>query len=384
MKAIAFYLPQFHPIPENDRWWGPGFTEWTNVAKARPRFKGHYQPHIPADLGFYDLRLRETREDQAALAQRYGISGFCYYHYWFNGKLLLEKPAQAMLEEGTPNFPFCFCWANETWSRRWDGQEQEILVAQDLLNYDPQAHFAYLGKAFTDARYIRVDGKPVFIVYRIDQFPDIAATTAQWRKAAADLKMPGIYLCAVRSHMHTLSDEETIAMGFDAIVGFEPHSRTMLRQSTLGYLHYLLPRTINYFVRRLGLGRYVPEFSVINRFDYRELMRTATHAPASEVTFFPSVIPSWDNAARRKSGATVIQNDDAQLFEQWLRDASRRVEDYPADQQLVFINAWNEWAEGCHLEPDQRNGHRFLEAVARVFIKDKSHAGERKEDTLHD
>lgn len=383
MKAIAFYLPQFHPIPENDRWWGPGFTEWTNVAKARPRFAGHYQPHIPADLGFYDLRLRETREDQAALAQRYGIGGFCYYHYWFSGQLLLEKPAQAMLDEATPDFPFCFCWANETWSRRWDGQEQEILVAQDLSTYDPQAHFAYLGKAFADTRYIRVDGKPVFMVYRIDQFPDIAATIAQWRRAAADMELPGIYLCAVRSHMHTLSEEETIALGFDAIVGFEPHSRTMLHQSKLGYLRYLVPRTINYFVRRLGLGRYVPEFSVMNRFDYRELMRTATQAPASQVTFFPSVIPSWDNSARRKSGATVIQNDDAQLFEQWLRDASRRVADYPADEQLVFINAWNEWAEGCHLEPDQRNGHRFLEAVARVFGKDKASLGERKEGMQH-
>ncbi len=371
MKAIAFYLPQFHPIAENDSWWGPGFTEWTNVAKARPRFRGHYQPHIPADLGFYDLRLRETREAQAALAMQYGIGGFCYYHYWFNGKLLLERPAQAMLEDGTPDFPFCFCWANETWSRRWDGQEDEVLVAQDLQHYDPQAHFSYLGKAFADARYIRINGKPVFMVYRIDQFPDIAYTISQWRKAAADQNLPGIYLCAVRSHMHTLGDKETIALGFDAIVGFEPHSRSMLRQSKLAYLSSLLPRAINYCVRRLGLSKYMPELSVINRFDYGELVRTAMQAPVADVTCFPSVIPSWDNSARRKSGATVIQNDDAQLFEQWLRDATRRVASYPVDEQLVFINAWNEWAEGCHLEPDQRNGHRFLRAVARVFVKDK-------------
>lgn len=375
MKAIAFYLPQFHPIPENDRWWGPGFTEWTNVAKARPMFKGHYQPHIPADLGFYDLRLRETREAQAALAQSYGVGGFCYYHYWFNGKLLLEKPAQAMLEDGTPDFPFCFCWANETWSRRWDGQEHEILVAQDLLHYDPQAHMAYLGNAFADVRYIRVAGKPVFMVYRIDQFPDIASTVVQWRKAAKDLGLPGIYICAVRSHMHTQSDQETVALGFDAIVGFEPHSRTMLRQTKLGYLRYLLPRTVNYFVRRLKLGKYIPELSVINQFDYRELARTAMAAPGSALTCFPSVIPSWDNAARRKSGATVIQNDDAQLFEQWLRNAAARVAHHPVEEQLVFINAWNEWAEGCHLEPDLRNGHRFLEAVARVFAEYKSPAG---------
>jgi lipopolysaccharide biosynthesis protein len=353
------------------------------VAKARPRFRGHYQPHIPADLGFYDLRLRETREAQAALAQRYGIGGFCYYHYWFNGKLLLEKPAQAMLEDGTPDFPFCFCWANETWSRRWDGQEQEILVAQDLQHYDPQAHMAYLAKAFADTRYIRVEGKPVFVVYRIDQFPDIAFTITQWRKAAADLGHSGIYICAVRSHMHTQGDRETIALGFDALVGFEPHSRTALRQTKLGYLRYLLPRTVNYLVRRLKLEKYVLELTVINQFNYRELARTAMEAPPSAVTFFPSVMPSWDNAARRKSGATVIQNDDALLFEKWLRNAAERVAHHPVDEQLVFVNAWNEWAEGCHLEPDLRNGHRFLEAVARVFATDKASSVRHKQGVPH-
>lgn len=378
MKAIAFYLPQFHPIPENDRWWGAGFTEWTNVVKARPLFRGHYQPHIPADLGFYDLRLRETREAQAAMAQRYGVGGFCYYHYWFNGKLLLEKPVEAMLEDRAPDFPFCLCWANETWSRRWDGQEHEVLIAQDLEKYDAHSHFAYLSKAFSDPRYIRVNGRPVFLVYRIDQFPDMAATIAQWRQAALDLQLLGIYLCAVRSHMHSLSDEETIALGFDAVVGFEPHSRTLLRQSWGNYLRYLLPRSINYVVRRLKWGRHVPELPVINRFDYRELVRTAMGAPAAKVKCFPSVIPSWDNAARRKSGATVIQNDDAHLFEQWLRDAAKRVAQNGSDEQLVFINAWNEWAEGCHLEPDQRNGHRFLEAVARVFGKAPAAGDPRK------
>lgn len=367
MKAIAFYLPQFHPIPENDLWWGRGFTEWTNVAKARPLFKGHHQPRIPADLGFYDLRLRETRIAQAHMAQRFGIGGFCYYHYWFNGKLLLEQPLEAVLKENEPDFPFCLCWANETWSRRWDGQEHEILVAQDLDHYDPEAHFEYLGKAFTDPRYIRVDGKPVFLVYRIDQFPDIRDTISRWRKAAVAMGLPGIYLCVVRSHMHTFGDRETIDFGFDAIVGFEPHSRTMLRQSMLGYLRYFVPRTFNYLARRLGVSQYLPEFRVLNVFDYRALAQKAMRTPPPSVKSFPCVIPSWDNSARRSAGATVIQNDDPMLFEAWLHDAAHRVADYPMEEQLVFINAWNEWAEGCYLEPDLRNGTRFLEAVARIF-----------------
>ncbi|CAH1906344.1 Glycosyl hydrolase [Candidatus Nitrotoga sp. HW29] len=367
MKAIAFYLPQFHPIPENDRWWGPGFTEWTNVAKGRPLFEGHYQPHIPADLGFYDLRLGETRIAQAKMAAQYGVEGFCYYHYWFNGQLLLEKPAEAMVAEGQPDFPFCYCWANETWSRRWDGQEHEILITQDFARYDPSAHFEYLSSSFRDRRYIRISGKPLFLVYRIDQFPDICSTVKAWREAAAALGLPGIYLCAVRSHMHSLSDIETIALGFDAIVGFEPHSRVLLRQKTWACIRYLLPRSFNYLLRRLGLGRYFHERPVLHVFDYSKFVRKVMRAGKSAVRFFPCVIPSWDNSARRRSGATVIQNDDPVLFEAWLRNCAERVKDNPKDEQLVFINAWNEWAEGCHLEPDLRHGNRFLEAVARVF-----------------
>lgn len=367
MKAIAFYLPQFHPTPENDRWWGKGFTEWTNVAKAKPRFSGHYQPHIPADLGFYDLRLLETQIAQAEMAKEHGIGGFCYYHYWFNGQLLLERPLEAVLAEQKPDLPFCVCWANETWSRRWDGQEHEILIGQDLEAYDPEAHFAYLGKAFADSRYIKVSGKPVFLIYRIDQFPDIATTIGRWREAAAAQGLPGIYLCAVRSHMHSLTDEQTTALGFDALVGFEPHSRTMLRQSALGYARNFVPRVFNYLLRRLKLTGSISELAVMNRFDYRALARTAMAAQRSSQRLFPCVIPSWDNSARRSSGATVIQNNDPQLFETWLRDAASRVADYPHEEQLVFINAWNEWAEGCHLEPDLRNGKGFLEAVRRVF-----------------
>ena len=373
MKAIAFYLPQFHPIPENDQWWGAGFTEWTNVAKARPLYKGHYQPQIPADLGFNDLRLRETRIAQADMARKYGIGGFCYYHYWFNGRPLLEKPAESMVADGEPDFPFCFCWANETWSRRWDGQEHEILIEQDLTIYDPVKHFSYLSESFNDARYIRVDGRPLFLVYRIDQFPDIRGTIKSWREAVKQLGFTGIYLCAVRSHMHTYSDEETIELGFDGVVGFEPHSRTLLHQKWSNKLRFFFPRAFNYTLRKLGLNNAIDECTVLHIFDYKMLAKTAMQATRSVVRFFPCAIPSWDNSARRKSGATIIQNDDPVLFESWLVECAERVKGYPEDEQLVFINAWNEWAEGCHLEPDLRNGTSFLEAVSRVFGKGISH-----------
>jgi lipopolysaccharide biosynthesis protein len=356
MKAIAFYLPQFHPIPENDEWWGKGFTEWTNVAKARPYFAGHRQPHIPADLGFYDLRLRETRIAQAELAKQYGIGGFCYYHYWFNGKLLLEKPLEAVLADDEPDFPFCVCWANENWSRTWEGRHSKILISGDLERYDPDAHFDYLGKLFFDPRYIRIDDKPLFLVYRIDEFPDIASTIAQWRAKAKSMGLPGIFLCAVMSYKHELDNAQTIALGFDATVGFEPHPKTYRPQLAASCFRYAVAR-LRILFKRKGF----------NFYDYAALVREAMAQPQTGERHFPCVTPSWDNTARRNSGALIIQNDDAGLFETWLRDAARRVSSYPEDERIVFINAWNEWAEGCHLEPDLHNGRRFLEAAHRVF-----------------
>lgn len=354
MKAVAFYLPQYHPTPENDRWWGPGFTDWVNVAKARPFYRGHHQPHIPADLGFYDLRLRETRIAQAELAKRYGISAFCYYHYWFDGKLILEKPLEAILSDQEPDLPFCICWANETWNRRWDGREHEILLSNNYDQYDPDSHFEYLKEAFHDSRYLRVGGKPVFLIYRIDQFPNIESTIFQWRAKAQKIGLPGIYLCAVLSHMHKLDATETMALGFDAVVGFEPHWKTLRSQFITSSLRYNIAR----LVHRLKGNNFVV-------YDYRAMVNAAMERKESVVKRFPCVTPSFDNSAR--SNGVIIQNDDADLFEAWLRDAVRRVDAYPVDEQLVFINAWNEWAEGCHLEPDLRNGHRFLQAVRNVF-----------------
>jgi lipopolysaccharide biosynthesis protein len=367
VKLIAFYLPQFHPIPENDLWWGKGFTEWTNVAKARPLFRGHHQPQLPADLGFYDLRLSDTRVEQAKLAAEHGVGGFCYYHYWFNGKLLLERPIDEVVREGEPSFPFCICWANETWSRRWDGQENEVLMDQDLDAYDPVAHMQYLARIFADDRYIRVNGRPLFLVYRVDKFKDVRETIRQWRSTAKSAGLPELYLCVVKSHMHRLDDEQSVDLGFDAVVDFQPNRDNLPAPSFWNRIRCFLPRAANFIGRKYKLEGWFTPLAVAFRHDYRRLAENVMSVPPSKVSRFPCVIPSWDNSARKRWGATVIQNDDAGLFERWLRSAARSVENYPPEEQLVFVNAWNEWAEGCHLEPDTRNGRRFLEATKRVF-----------------
>src|SRR5262245_46650535 len=220
-RLLAFYLPQYHPIPENDRWWGAGFTEWTNVAKARPRFKGHYQPHLPADLGFYDLRLPEVRMAQAEMARSHGIDGFCYYYYWFSGKRLLERPLNEVLRSGEPDFPFCVCWANENWTRRWDGRDHEMLIAQTYSRTDDLRFIRSLLPALADPRYIKVHGKPLLLVYRVDHLPDPAATADLWREEAVKMGLPGLFLCTVACRA-TL-DLPPSSIGFDAAVEFQPN-----------------------------------------------------------------------------------------------------------------------------------------------------------------
>ena len=219
VRAIAFYLPQYHPIPENDRWWGKGFTEWTNVVKARPLFRGHYQPHLPADLGFYDLRLPEVRQAQVDLAREYGLSGFCYYHYWFNGKRLLHWPFDEVLASAEPDFPFCLCWANENWTRIWDGGDSEVLMKQTYSDKDDLAHIRWLARAFADPRYIRVENKPLFIIYRAHKLPDIRKTTAVWREECRRRGIGEIFLCRIDTASDTLRPSE---LGLDAAVEFQP------------------------------------------------------------------------------------------------------------------------------------------------------------------
>jgi lipopolysaccharide biosynthesis protein len=369
MKIISFYLPQYHPIAENNNWWGNGFTEWTNVARGKPLFPGHHQPHIPADLGFYDLRMEETRIAQAELASQHGISGFCYYHYWFNGKLLLERPFNEVLRSGRPDFPFSLCWANENWTRTWEGTERAILMEQKYESYDPVEHMEWLEKAFADRRYIRINDKPLFLVYRPDDIPKIRDIIKIWRKILSEKGYPGIYICSVKNFKTRLSDEESIALGFDAVVDFQPNPKDYPVLKWWNFARYILPRIFNQIILNLKAEHVLRLRPVVFVYDYGSLARNAIKKPRNVQRSFPCVIPGWDNTPRKKVGATVIQNNDADVYKRWLGDALERVSDYPEEEQVVFVNAWNEWAEGCHLEPDLKNGKKFLEATRTALEK---------------
>ncbi len=344
IRAIAFYLPQFHPILENDLWWGKGFTEWTNVSKARPNFEGHYQPHLPADFGFYDLRIPEVREQQAELAREYRIHGFCYHHYWFGGRRLLERPFNEVLGSGRPNFPFCICWANENWTRRWDGAEKEILMAQKHSDEDDRNFIRSLFPAFEDHRYIRINGKPLLVVYRVAILPDAQRTVAIWREEMQAAGLGEIYLCAAQS----FGILDPTPYGFDAAVEFPPHGTLTMD------LTAQIPK-IN------------PRFAG-NIYDYLAKADSMIHRPAPDYSLFKTVMPAWDNTPRRQDTSATYVNSSPEAYEYWLGKAVEyMITRHTGDERLVFINAWNEWGEGAHLEPDRRYGHRYLEATRNVL-----------------
>lgn len=354
-RAIAFLLPQFHPIPENDAWWGKGFTEWSNVTRARPLFRGHYQPHLPSDLGFYDLRLPEVRREQADLARAHGIHGFCYYHYWFNGRRLLDRPFREVLTSGEPDFPFCLCWANENWTRRWNGAESEVLLRQDYSEGDDRQHLRALLPAFRDRRYLRIDDRPVFLVYRASHLPRPAETVATWRDEARRDGLPGLYLCAVESQ----TSEHGLAprCGFDAAVEFAPDWTVLpdrLRFSPAWRL-----------AARLGLAN--ANFVHHKIRDYAELMARMLSKPTPNYLRYPCVTPSWDNTARRRVDASIFHGSTPELYGRWLTTVLQRFHPPRPQENLVFVNAWNEWAEGNHLEPDQRWGRAYLEETRRAL-----------------
>lgn len=350
IKPIAFYLPQYHPIPENDQWWGKGFTEWRNVAKAKPLFRGHYQPHLPADLGFYDLRLPETRIAQANLAREYGIHGFCYYHYWFNGKRLLERPFEEVLNSGEPDFPFCLCWANENWTRRWDGQAQEILIQQNYNDQDDLEHVRYLAKAFSDQRYIRIDGKPLFLVYKASALPNPKRTTETWREEANRLGIGELFLCRVESFgsEHTHPGD----LGFDAAVEFQPDWNNLFLPQQKGRRWDIL--------RVLGIAS--KAYKNNNIFHYSSVVEKMLKKPVPPYTRFPCVTPSWDNTARRKQGALILKDANPETYGDWLKKVIEK-----RRPEFLFINAWNEWAEGNHLEPCQKWGRGYLEVTKKII-----------------
>ena len=355
-RLIAFYLPQFHPIPENDAWWGKGFTEWINVAKARPLFAGHYQPHLPADLGFYDLRLPEARQAQADLARQYGIHGFCYHHYWFHGRRILERPFDDVLASGQPDFPFCLSWANENWTRTWDGLDDQVLLAQTYGEEDDRAHIRWLCQAFRDERYIRVDGKPLFLVYRAGSLPDARRTTAVWREEAAKLGLGELFLLRVESNFAGERGDPR-PLGFDAAVEFQPDALTLHQLRKGSQLSAELPADRRWHSNGDELW-----------FSYPEVVDAMLRRPSVNYPRFPGVSPGWDNTPRRGAGGAGIRDATPAQYERWLRRVLEDARKREGANDFVFINAWNEWAEGCHLEPCQQWGRAYLEATSRALL----------------
>jgi hypothetical protein len=353
LRPIAFVLPQFHPIPENDEWWGKGFTEWTNVVKATPQFKGHYQPHLPTDLGFYDLRLPEARKAQADLAKEYGIYGFCYYHYWFNGKRLLDQPIDEMLRLKEPDMPFMLCWANENWTRRWDGKDEEILIRQDYNFEDDKEHIRWLcEKVFCDERYIRVDNCPVFVVYRPDLFPDIQKTVKLWREIAIkEYGFKDIYLCFTESFQNKINPEK---INFDAAIEFAPHEvlKTHIQKSKN---------------QKIKEKLYLSKRKKISFRDFKEGVKNSINRAVPEYKFYRCVTPSWDNTARRNENATICLGSNPELYYGWLKNTILHFKPFSQDENFIFINAMNEWAEGNHLEPCIKYGRQYLEATKKAF-----------------
>lgn len=355
LRALAIYLPQFHPIAENDAWWGKGFTEWTNVTRAKPLFAGHYQPHLPADLGFCDLRLPEVRAAQAELARDAGIHGFCYYHYWFSGRRILERPFEEVLQSGDPAFPFCLCWANENWTRRWDGLERDVLLEQRYSAADDVAHIQSLLPAFADSRYIRIDGRPVFLVYRTGLLPEPARTAERWRAEAMRAGIGDLYL--IRMENFT-ADPVPSDIGFDAAMPFAPDWRAQIPARR--------PSVLQRVLRRMNLVE--PLFERQQVMSYDDLASSMLSRRSADYLQFPCVTPMWDNTARRRDrGAAIFHGSTPELYAGWLREAIDRFVPPSSDENLVFINAWNEWAEGNHLEPCQRWGTAYLDATRDVL-----------------
>ena len=346
IKPIAIYLPQFHPIPENDKAWGEGFTEWTNVKKAKPLFEGHYQPHVPhEDVGYYDLRDPEVMVRQAAMAKKYGIYGFAFYHYWFNGKRLLETPLDNMLKTGKPDFPFLYIWANENWTKRWDGSDNEIIQEQHYSHEDDLNHIRFLCEnVFSDKRYITIDEKPVFAVYRTELFPDIKETARIWREEVKRYGFKDLYLVRVE---HFVANLNPATIGFDAAMEFAPDLRCLGDFEEVIDDYQLTYANANYkeIITRM----------IDKHFDYKA---------------FRCVFPSWDNSARKKKDIFITTQNSPELFAYFFNQLLFYTEqNLEKNEQLIFVNAWNEWAEGCHIEPDQKSGYAYLNGIKQSLLR---------------
>jgi glycosyl transferase family WbsX len=356
-RVIAFYLPQFHPTPENDRWWGAGFTEWTNVVRARPLFRGHHQPRIPADLGFYDLRVPESRIGQAELARGHGIEGFCYWHYWFSGQRFLGRPFEEVLHSGQPDFPFCLAWANEAWTRTWLGSGQ-VLQNQEYSPQDDRRHARWLVSAFSDPRYLRVSGRPIFLIYRPRDLPNARRTIDAIKDQGSRHGLAEPFLIGINADC---SRDDCRALGFDGTLDFEPQLGDMPEYSVEGF-------TLSKLRRNLGRG--IPS-GRLKVYDYGDARRRM--AARRERLGFPhyrSIMVGWDSTPRRRERAIILIDSTPERFESGLASIVDESMTRPYEDRLVMVNAWNEWAEGNCLEPDLRNGLAYLAALKRAVVRD--------------
>ncbi len=358
-EILAFYLPQFHPIPENDEWWGKGFTEWRSVARARRLFPGHYQPHVPGDLGFYDLRVDAVREEQAELAAEAGITGFVYWHYWFHGRELLEMPLRRLVSQPKVKSKFCVAWANHNWTRRWVGGDSDVVLAQTYSAADDRAHIRSLRPMLMDERYVRSEGRPIIFVYRASDLPNPRATASVWRSEAAKWGLPGLYLIRLESSPRDIGNP--LDWGFDASAQHEPTWWGTMRSP----IHHLAARAA-----RRAFGSFYPVVASYEAFAQGALQRSYESLTLG-FDRWPSVAVGFDNTPRyghRKQGIALVGGSPA-AYEAWLREACRLSLKSAQDRggaSLVMINAWNEWAEGMHLEPDLKYGHAYLHATRRA------------------
>jgi hypothetical protein len=354
-RVIAFYLPQYHPIPENDEWWGKGFTEWTNVGKAKPLFKGHYQPRVPADLGYYDLRVAETRKAQADMAREYGIEGFCYWHYWFgNSKRLIERPFNEVLASGEPDFPFCLAWANETWKGFAHGMtNRNVLIEQFYPGVDDYiAHFYEVLPAFKDKRYITVDGKPLFAIYKPLENKELIVFIETWRKLAKENGLIDIYFVG---HTIELDKIDTILnSGYDAVNIIRLHNYYLHGRSFLKKARQKINKIL---------------FSTPKIFLYKDAMKYFNGKEDEMENVFPAIFPNWDHSPRSKNEATILHDSNPDLFREHVLKTIKSVENKEDQKKIIFLKSWNEWAEGNHMEPDLKFGLEYLEAFRDIIRK---------------
>ena len=357
VRVLAYYLPQFHPIPENDKWWGKGFTEWTNVGKAKPLFPGHYQPRVPADLGYYDLRVPETREAQAEMARKYGIEGFVYWHYWFgNGKRLLERPFDEVLASGKPDFPFALAWANESWQGFWFGADgnRNVLIEQTYPGEaDYIEHFKAVLPAFKDRRYITCENKPVFFIYKPMQHPEMKRFLELWRELALENGLNGIYFVGIGQSLYSQEWSERyydqlMELGFDGV------------------------NIINAFwsMKSSFKDRLIHKFaSLVLKLDLRHYGYERLECPLdNRNNVFPTVLPGWDHTPRTGKKGIILYGSTPKRFREILHKKIEIIKDKPRDNRFLMIKSWNEWAEGNYLEPDLKDGCDFLEAIRQEVL----------------